>query len=158
MSERGSISTEQKHQLAEALVEMHLRVAGGVRWLVNVFFEESEIMFVGGEPAKRVLIATTIREGRNAEAKAKLLAEYASLVSRVLDIPTSDIIAGLDEINPDNGMEAGFILPKVGEEEAWMKKVLASQGTLMPIGSSETPRLNAQGAGENASAGSPRLA
>ena len=81
----------------------------------------------GGSAAKRLLISTTIREGRNDEAKASLLAEYSSLVSRVLDVPTSDIIAGLDEVNPDNVMEAGFILPKVGEEEAWMKKVLASQ-------------------------------
>ena len=128
MSERGAISSEQKHEIAEALVEMHLRVAGGARWLVNVVFEESESVFVGGTPAKRLLIATTIREGRDAEAKAKLLAEYSSLVSRVLDVPTSDIIAGLDEVNPDNVMEAGFILPKVGEEEAWMKKVLASKG------------------------------
>ena len=128
MSERGAISSEQKHEIAEALVEMHLRVAGGARWLVNVVFEESERVFVGGTPAKRLLIATTIREGRDAEAKAKLLAEYSSLVSRVLDVPTSDIIAGLDEVNPDNVMEAGFILPKVGEEEAWMKKVLASKG------------------------------
>ncbi|MDF0518682.1 tautomerase family protein [Bradyrhizobium yuanmingense] len=126
-SQRGTISSEQKYELAEALVEMHLRVAGGARWLVNVVFQESESIFVGGAPAKRLLIATTIREGRNDEAKAKLLAEYSSLVSRVLDVPTSDIIAGLDEVNPDNVMEAGFILPKVGEEEAWMKKVLASQ-------------------------------
>lgn len=126
-SERGSISSEQKHELAEALVEMHLRVAGGARWLVNVVFQESESIFVGGQPGKRLLIATTIREGRNAEVKAKLLTEYSSLVSRVLEVPTSDIIAGLDEVNPDNVMEAGFILPKVGEEEAWMKKVLASQ-------------------------------
>ncbi|UPK29116.1 tautomerase family protein [Bradyrhizobium sp. 195] len=128
MSERGAISSGQKHEIAEALVEMHLRVAGGARWLVNVVFEELESVFVGGTPAKRLLIATTIREGRGAEAKAKLLAEYSSLVSRVLDIPTSDIIAGLDEVNPDNVMEAGFILPRVGEEEAWMKKVLASKG------------------------------
>lgn len=127
-SERGTISSEQKHELAEALVEMHLRIAGGARWLVNVVFQEAESVFVGGTPAKRLLIATTIREGRNAEAKAKLLAEYSSLVSRVLDVPTSDMIAGLDEVNPDNVMEAGFILPKVGEEEAWMKKVMASKG------------------------------
>ena len=125
MSEREAITPGQKAELAEALVEMHLRLAGGARWLVNVVFAEVGPggVFVGGRPAKRVLIGTSIRSGRSEQVKAALLAEYSALVSRVLGISTSDMIAGLDEINPANVMEAGFILPKVGEEEAWLEKV-----------------------------------
>ena len=127
MSERGAITPVQKAELAEGLVEMHLRLAGGARWLVNVVFEEVPPggIFVGGRPAKRILIGTSIRSGRSEQVKAALLTEYSTLVSRVLGISTSDMIAGLDEINPDNVMEAGFILPKVGEEEAWLKNVKA---------------------------------
>ena len=128
MSERGAITPAQKAELAEALVGMHLRLAGGARWLVNVVFEEAAPggIFVGGKPAKRILIGTSIRTGRDEEVKAALLTEYSTLVSRVLGVSTSDMIAGLAEINPDHVMEAGFILPKVGEEEAWLKKVTAA--------------------------------
>ena len=127
MSERGAITSGQKAELAEGLVEMHLRLAGGARWLVNVVLQEVApgAIFVGGRPTKRILIGTSIRTGRSEEVKAALLGEYSALVSRVLGVSTSDMIAGLDEINPDNVMEAGFILPKVGEEEAWLKKVTA---------------------------------
>ena len=128
MSERGAITSAQKAELAESIVEMHLRLAGGARWLVNVVFEEAATggVFVAGKPAKRIFIGTSIRTGRSEQVKAALLTEYSTLVSRVLGVSTSDMIAGLDEINPDNVMEAGFILPKVGEEEAWLKKVTAA--------------------------------
>ena len=128
MSERGAITSAQRAELAESIVEMHLRLAGGARWLVNVVFEEAANggVFVGGKPAKRIFIGTSIRTGRSEQVKAALLTEYSTLVSRVLGVLTSDMIAGLDEINPDNVMEAGFILPKVGEEEAWLKKVTAA--------------------------------
>ena len=128
MSECGAITPAQKAELAEAIVEMHLRLAGGARWLVNVIFEEAALggIFVGGKPAKRILIGTSIRTGRSEQVKAALLTEYSTLVSRVLGVSTSDMIAGLSEISPDNVMEAGFILPKVGEEEAWLRKVTAA--------------------------------
>jgi hypothetical protein len=55
---------------------------------------------VGGTPEKRLLTAIAIREGGTPKSKRSFSQKYSYLVLRVLEIPTSDITAGLDKVNP----------------------------------------------------------
>ena len=63
LSRRGTINSDQKARLVEEIVQLHLRLAGGARALVNVLFEEfaQGDFFVGGKPAPRLVASASIR-------------------------------------------------------------------------------------------------
>ncbi len=125
VSEPGALTPAQKAAIAEGVVELHLRLAGGARAFVNVLFETFAAgdLYVGGKPAPRMLMSASVRTGRTQETKAALLTGFSALVSRIAGVPEAELLISIGEVRPENAMEAGHILPQVGEEEAWLRKV-----------------------------------
>src|SRR5215469_5253625 len=111
LSQRDTIGSAEKVRLAEEIVQLHLRLAGGTRALVNVLFEEFSPgdLFVGGKPVPRLIASASIRAARTQDVKTALLQGYSALISRVAGVPESDLLVSVGEVRPENMMEAGHI-------------------------------------------------
>lgn len=122
----GSLSPQTKADLAAGIVEMHLRLAGGLKQFVNVLIHEyaPDNFYVGGEPNSRYILTTMIRAGRSKEVRANLLHEYSALFSRITGIDEHLLLVGLEEAQASNLMEGGHVLPEPGQEAEWLAKVL----------------------------------
>lgn len=124
----GVTTKAQRDEMAESIVEMHLRLAGGLRQFVNVMFHEYDPtrFYVGGRHETRVMLDASIRAGRTKEVKTALLTSYSALASRVLGVPEADLLVSVNEIRAENVMEGGHILPEPGDEEEWLRKVMGA--------------------------------
>jgi len=75
---------EQRAEIAERVTRIHCDVTGGLPLFVHTFFAEDD---AGMLPAdKRALMLGSIRAGRTGEQKARLVAELAQSLARVLDL------------------------------------------------------------------------
>jgi len=128
LTEQGALSAPQKADIAERIVEMHLRLAGGIRAFVNVLYEEYQPQdaFVGGKPGSPCYLSGSIRRGRPQEVKTRILHELSALFVDVTGIPAARLLISVGEVSAQNVMEAGHILPEPGEEAAWLEKVGAA--------------------------------
>lgn len=125
VTHQGLLNPAQKATIAEAIVEMHLRNAGGLRAFVNVLFESYPVgdAFVGGAPGAPVILAGTIRAGRAPEVKTTMLQELQDLFVAATGHSTRRLIVNISDAPARNTMEAGFVLPEPGEEAAWLARV-----------------------------------
>ena len=113
-------SYAQRAEIAEHVTRIHCEVTGGLLHFVHTFFAEDE---AGMLPAdKRALMLGSIRAGRTAEQKARLVAELESSLARSLGLAGDQVSVVTVDVPARWVMEGGDILPEPGDEAAWIAK------------------------------------
>jgi phenylpyruvate tautomerase PptA (4-oxalocrotonate tautomerase family) len=131
---QGSLSREQKVQLAGEFADIHCALTNGTpRRFVHVLFEEipEGNAFCGGEPSIVAKTIGFIRSGRTQETRSALVAELTEMWRRVTGLGYADIVVAVHEVRPRDSMEWGVFLPEDGEEAQWVAEHdLARQGVV----------------------------
>jgi phenylpyruvate tautomerase PptA (4-oxalocrotonate tautomerase family) len=118
----GLTTFEQRARIAEAVTRFHCEIAGSLPEFVHVFFAEDG---KGQLPAgRRAVLLGSIRAGRSAEQKQRLVAELRAMLAATLALPEAELLVATVDIPARWVMEGGRMLPEPGEEAAW----LAQQG------------------------------
>ena len=116
----GASSYEQRAAIADAVTRAHCEITGGLPLFVHVFFTEDE---AGMLPAdKRALMLGSIRAGRTAEQKARLVAEIERALAGMLGVAGAQVAVVTVDVPARWVMEGGDILPEPGDEAAWIAK------------------------------------
>ena len=113
-------SYEQRAEIAEHVTRIHCEVTGGLPLFVHTFFAEDD---AGMLPAdKRALMLGSIRAGRTAEQKTRLVAELEQSLACILDVTGDQVSVVTVDVPARWVMEGGDILPEPGDEAAWIAK------------------------------------
>jgi phenylpyruvate tautomerase PptA (4-oxalocrotonate tautomerase family) len=113
-------SYEQRLAIAEQVTRIHCDVTGGLALFVHTFFVEDD---TGMLPAdKRALMLGSIRAGRSAEQKARLVAELEQSLARILALAGDQVAVVTVDVPARWVMEGGDLLPEPGDEADWMAK------------------------------------
>jgi phenylpyruvate tautomerase PptA (4-oxalocrotonate tautomerase family) len=120
----GSLSTDIRATLAEAITDIHSTVTGAPRGFVNVMFVEYEpgSYFTAGKPNTCSVINGNIRAGRDRETRARLLTELSQAWVSITGQDARSLLIGLNDVDPTSIMEAGLIMPAPGEEADWLQR------------------------------------
>ncbi|HHH2070129.1 TPA: tautomerase family protein [Yersinia enterocolitica] len=116
------VSKADKHKLAHAITLRHTEATGAPSWFVQVVIEEDTnmIRYLGGEPANdHIWVRADIRAGRTKTQLQQLMLALKADIAAITGIPDEDIWIYLNNIEPDNMLEYGHILPLPGKESAW---------------------------------------
>ena len=79
------------------------------------------------------LINAIVRAGRTLETRQALLKSLSAAWSRLTGQPESKLVIRVEEADAATIMEAGLIMPRPGEEAAWMAANKAALGELAGI-------------------------
>jgi phenylpyruvate tautomerase PptA (4-oxalocrotonate tautomerase family) len=135
-SPTGLLTEHMKSQVAKAITDAHVAVAGGPREFVHVFFTElpAGAAYTAGRPdAKASMVSGTIRAGRTVEVKQQLIKTIAESWSQISGQPLADLVVAIAEIDAEAVMEYGVFLPAPGHEAEWFA---ANSDVLQVINSS----------------------
>lgn len=121
---KGSLSFEQRQEIAVAFTDVHCGISAAPRNFVNVVFLEvsggSEIRDSHGRGVLQYdtpyFIAGGNRAGRPPEMKQKILEGLIGSFSRIAGISRDEVSGHISEAPSSWTMEAGQILPEPGEE------------------------------------------
>jgi phenylpyruvate tautomerase PptA (4-oxalocrotonate tautomerase family) len=119
----GSLTEDQKAQIAEEITRVHNEVTGAPRFFVKVLFNDLKPggQFIGGaQRSDQVWIHGDIRAGRSEQDKARLMLDILRGFSGISGMPEADVWIYLDELPAKNMAEFGQVLPEPGGEAAWM--------------------------------------
>lgn len=120
----GSVSMEQREQIALDVTDVHCGSTLAPRHFVHVFFDEQP----EGEanyPTTYYLDAIN-RAGRPKEVKDKLLGDLLNAFVRHTNVPRDRISGRIGETPASWVMEGGAVLPEPGQETAeWYAEVTA---------------------------------
>ena len=131
----GSLSFEQRQQIAKAFTDVHCGLSAAPRNFVNVVFLEvsgsSEIADSHGQGVLTYdtpyFIAGGNRAGRPPELKQQILDGLIDNFSRIARVPGDEVSGHISEAPSSWTMEAGQILPEPGEESPeWFEQGAAS--------------------------------
>ena len=133
LTSEGTLSDDQRREIAQGITEIHTTHTGAPRQFVNVVFQDapSGRMFTAGEPSAQSVIGGTIREGRPIEMRQAMLRDYSDLWVRVTGQSEAEVLIGLQEIDARAAMEVGLIMPGPGEEAEWFEQ---NRGRLQELG------------------------
>ncbi len=112
---KGSLTFEQRQDIALAFTDIHCGNTGAPRSFVSVaFFETPE-----GEESEfgsAYYLDGGNRAGRPEEVKQQLLADLTQAFSDISGVPVEDIPGRIRENPASWTMEGGFVLPEPGQE------------------------------------------
>jgi phenylpyruvate tautomerase PptA (4-oxalocrotonate tautomerase family) len=119
----GRLSGSQKSQIAEAVTRAHGDSTGAPYYFAQVTFNDVKPgnYFLGGAPLQgdHIFVHGTIRDGRPAELKDKLLARLTSDVALASQMKPNSVWVYISELPPSQMVEFGRVLPRHGEETEW---------------------------------------
>ena len=119
----GLLNDEQKAGIARTITRAHSEEAKAPSYFAEVIFLDypPSSYFLGGHPgpSSQVWIRGDIRAGRTPDQRARLLLRLAKEVAELAGVASEDVWVYLNELQADNMVEYGALLPKPGEEEAW---------------------------------------
>jgi phenylpyruvate tautomerase PptA (4-oxalocrotonate tautomerase family) len=120
----GSLNSANRADLAEAITKVHTSITGAPRGFVNVVFTEyaPSTYFTAGKPQNVSVISGNVRAGRDRASRANLLTQLSEAWISVTGQDPRSLLLALNEVDPTSIMEAGLIMPAVGEEKAWVEK------------------------------------
>lgn len=125
---QGRLSAVHKIKLADDITRVHCDITGAPSYFAQVIFHDvpGGNYFVGGKALKdvdHVYLHGTIRAGRDASTKERMLVELMRLVSRSAQMQEHCVQVYLSEIPARQVLEFGKILPLPGEEAAWFDSI-----------------------------------
>ncbi len=123
---KGSLSFEQRQEIALAFTDVHCGISAAPRNFVNVvFLEDSDSAEITDSHGRGVLkrdtpyfIAGGNRAGRPPEMKQRILDGLIERFSEIAGIPRDQVHGHISEAPASWTMEAGKILPDPGSETA----------------------------------------
>jgi phenylpyruvate tautomerase PptA (4-oxalocrotonate tautomerase family) len=120
----GTLTQDQKEEIASEITRIHCEAAGGLPIFVQVQFEDVKPgdVFQNGKLSRAVRLHARIRAGRDADTRHRMLHAYTDLIVRVVHVPVDDVMVAFIETPFENVMEAGVRLPAPGEEKAWLER------------------------------------
>ena len=113
-------SYEQRATIAEAVTRIHCEVTAGLPMFVHTFFTEDAAGMLPND--KRALMLGSIRAGRTAEQKQRLVTELEEALAHILELTRDQVTVVTVDVPARWVMEGGDILPEPGDEEAWAAK------------------------------------
>lgn len=119
---KNRVSEVDKHRLAHAITARHTEATGAPSWFVQVVIEEDDdkIRYLGGEPAgEHIWVRADIRAGRTKSQLQQLMLALKTDIASITGVVAEDIWIYLNNIEPDNMLEYGHVLPLPGEEKRW---------------------------------------
>jgi phenylpyruvate tautomerase PptA (4-oxalocrotonate tautomerase family) len=118
----GSLTDDQKDDLARAITRIHSEVTGAPPDLVHVIYNEFAAAdnYTAGEPSSDIIITGHIRAGRSDADKQRLLREVAAATAASTRRPLDAIAIFIRDVPPKYVLESGQIAPELGEEDAWL--------------------------------------
>ena len=114
----GTLSQEQRNEIAKAFTDVHASITGAPRNFVSVLFIETPEGADSGYPMPNFIDGSN-RAGRPPETKQAIMDHLIQALSRIGGIPR-DAIGGTIRDDPASwSMRGGRILPEPGEEDAF---------------------------------------
>ena len=112
----GTLLTDDtRHDIAQAITEIHSSVTGAPRSFVHVFFFNRD-----GSDECRILGG--IRAGRDAEKQEELRSQITEAFSSIAGVSLDTVKVDLTDSPSHWTMEHGAVLPEPGNEEEWLIK------------------------------------
>lgn len=111
----GMLDGPAKAKLAAEITDLHVELAGVPKEWVRLVFQDYAAGdgFVAGMAGPMIGVTATIRSGRGAEYKRRLLTGLWDLIQRATGETDDRIAIGLQEVPPENAMEMGRNMPEV---------------------------------------------
>lgn len=126
-SQTGLIVAEQQRLIAHGIAEIHSRCTGTPIGFAQCIFREVSASghFIGGvqAPAESVWVLGHLRGGRSTDVLNGILSGITKLMVDVLHISETMVWVYLAELNHDQMVEFGRVLPEVGEEARWVSQL-----------------------------------
>jgi phenylpyruvate tautomerase PptA (4-oxalocrotonate tautomerase family) len=123
ITQEGSLSEQQRKEIAEAITKIQVDATGAPRSFVNVrfFTYHAANNFRGGAESATAYLDGNIRAGKDLATKQKMLQELVAMMQRIGKLPANQVVAYVEETDADQVMEKGAILPHPGRENEWLK-------------------------------------
>ncbi len=118
-----SLSEGQQAEIAELITASHHENTGAPGFFAQVFFidHHQKHHYLGGKrnSAPHVFIHGLIRGGRSIDAKKALMAAVVEGAARICSVGNEDVWMYIQDIDAEQMIEYGRVLPQPGEEAAW---------------------------------------
>src|SRR6202046_1691681 len=117
------LSSDLKRAVAKEITRIHVEFTGAPEPFVNVVFSALPLgshYLAGAVRENGALINAIVRAGRTLETRQALLKSLSAAWSRLTGQPERNLILKVEEADAETIMEAGLIMPRPGEEAAWM--------------------------------------
>ena len=108
---KGSVSLEERHEVARAFTEVHSGTTGAPRSFVQVIFSEDESEF-----SEEYYIDGGNRAGRPESLKRRLLSDIKATFSEITGVPVEKIGGRITEGPAAWSLHGGIPTPEPGEE------------------------------------------
>ena len=131
------LSADLKTAIAKEFTRIHREFTGAPEPFVNIVFHDLPhgSHYLGGAIRENgTLINAIVRAGRPLETRQALLKSLSAAWSRLTGQPERKLLIRVEEADAETIMEAGLIMPRPGEEDAWMAANKAALGELAQAG------------------------
>jgi phenylpyruvate tautomerase PptA (4-oxalocrotonate tautomerase family) len=129
-----TLSPKTKAAIAKEITRIHVEFTAAPEPFINVVFSDLPLgshYLAGGVRENGTLINAIVRAGRTLETRQALLKSLSAAWSRLTGQPERNLILKVEEADPAVIMEAGLIMPRPGEEAAWMEANKTALGELL---------------------------
>ena len=129
-----TLSPETKAAIAKEITRIHVEFTAAPEPFINVVFSDLPLgshYLAGAVRENGTLINAIVRAGRTLETRQALLKSLSAAWSRLTGQPERNLILKVEEADPAVIMEAGLIMPRPGEEAAWIEANKTALGELL---------------------------
>lgn len=119
----NSVDDHHKGTIAEAIARIHSEETGAPIFFCQIVIEEKKPAnrFLGPSRASsQIWIRGDIRGGRTDAQRTQMMLRMMDEVSRIATVKKEEIWVYLCNLAPTDMVEYGHVLPKPGEETAWL--------------------------------------
>jgi phenylpyruvate tautomerase PptA (4-oxalocrotonate tautomerase family) len=128
-----ALSPEPKAAVAKEFTRIHVQSTGAPEPFVNIVFSDLPLgshYLAGAVRENGTLINAIVRAGRTLETRQALLKSLSAAWSRLTGQPERNLVIRAEEADAATIMEAGLIMPRPGEEAAWLETNKAILGEI----------------------------
>ena len=129
-----TLSPETKAAIAKEITRIHVEFTAAPEPFINVVFSDLPLdshYLAGAVRENGTFINAIVRAGRTLETRQSLLKSLSAAWSRLTGQPERNLILKVEEADPAVIMEAGLIMPRPGEEAAWMEANKTALGEVL---------------------------
>jgi phenylpyruvate tautomerase PptA (4-oxalocrotonate tautomerase family) len=129
-----TLSAETKAAIAKEITRIHVEFTAAPEPFINVVFSDLPLgshYLAGAVRENGTLINAIVRAGRTLETRQALLKSLSAAWSRLTGQPERNLILKVEEADPAVIMEAGLIMPRPGEEAAWLEANKTALGEVL---------------------------
>ncbi len=121
------LSKKKEKKIAEDITFTHHKITGANKFFAQVIFEKNKKSshYMGGKEIKssEIFLNGQIRSGRSSRIKKQLILKLREIIKKNTKLSTNNIWIYLEDLNPEQMIEYGQILPKSGGEKIWFNKL-----------------------------------